>query len=156
MGRRAVSMAGLAVAAALVAAGCGDDRVDQAGATTLFRLQPGQCFNSPAAAAGRTVELKDVTAVDCAEGHDGEVFAVVTHPAAKDVAYPGDDSVADFAASECLLQFPTYTGTPYDDSDLEVATIRPDEDSWADKDDREVACVLYQKGTTLTGSRRKA
>jgi hypothetical protein len=147
-------MAGIAMVVGLLA-GCGDS-VDEAGASTLFQLKTGDCFTSKAGSAGRTVEIEDVTTVPCGEAHDGEVFAVATHPAAKDVAYPGDDSVADFAAAECLQQFPAYTGAAYDDSDLDVASVRPDEDSWADKDDRQVACVLYQKGSTLTGSRRKA
>jgi hypothetical protein len=81
---------------------------------------------------------------------------VVTHPAATDATYPGDDAMADFAASECLARFAAYTGTPYDNSDLAVASVRPDHDSWVDKDDRAVACVLYQQGAMLTGSRRKA
>jgi hypothetical protein len=146
-------MAGIAVVG-LLAAGC-DDGVDKAGASTLFHLKTGECFTSEAGTAGRTVEVDDAETVPCTEAHDGEVFAVVTHPAAKDAAYPGDDAVADFAAAECLSQFAGYTGSTYDDSDLEVASVRPDEDSWKDKDDREVACVLYQQGSALTGSRRK-
>ena len=153
MGRRGVWLAGIALLA-LVSSGC-DGGSDQAAASTLFHLQTGDCFRSSAGTAGRTVQIKDVTTVPCAETHDGEVFATVTHPAAKDAAYPGDESVADFAASECLTQFPGYTGGTYDDSDLQVATVRPDHDSWADND-REVACVLYKQGSTLTGSRRKA
>ncbi|MEW6471604.1 MAG: septum formation family protein [Actinomycetota bacterium] len=145
-------MAGIAGIGGLLV-GCGDS-VDEAGASTLFRLKAGDCFTSEAGTAGRTVEVEDVTTVPCTDAHDGEVFAIVTHPAAGDIAYPGDESVADFAAAECLQQFPAYTGSTYDDSDLEVATVRPDEDSWTDKDDREVACVLYQKGSKLTGSRR--
>ena len=154
MGRHGVWMAGIAILV-LVTSGC-DGGTDKAGAATLFHLQTGDCFHSSAGTAGRTVQIKDVTTVGCAEAHDGEVFAVVTHPAAKDAAYPGDESVADFAAAECLTRFPAYTGATYDDSDLQVATVRPDRDSWVDKDDREVACVLYQQGSTLTGSRRKA
>ena len=154
MGRRRVLLAGIAVLG-LIAGGC-DSGTDKAGASTLFRLQTGDCFRSSAGTAARTVEIKDVTTVPCAEAHDGEVFAVVSHPAATDAPYPGDDAVADFASAECLTQFPAYTGATYDDSDLQVATVRPDDDSWADKDDREVACVLYQQGSTLTGSRRKA
>lgn len=153
MGRRGVLLAGFAVLA-LVVGGC-DSSTDEAGASTLFRLQTGDCFRSSAGTSGRTVEIKDVTTVPCADAHDGEVFAVVAHPAAKDAAYPGDDAVADFASGECLTRFTDYTGGTYDDSDLQVATVRPDHDSWADKDDRDVACVLYQQGATLTGSRRK-
>ena len=138
----------------LLTAGCGDS-VEGAGASTLFHLKTGDCFTSRAGTAGRTVELNDVTTKPCTEAHDGEVFAAVSHPAAKDVAYPGDENVADFAAAECLQQFPGYTGTSYDDSDLEVASVRPDEDSWTEKDDRDVACVLYKKDSTLTGSRRR-
>ena len=139
----------------LLGAACDDDSTDAAGASTLFGLETGQCFDSSATAFGRTVEIEDVTSVPCTETHDGEVFAVVTHPAGGDAPYPGDDAVADFAAAECLQQFPGYTGAGYDDSELEVATVRPDADSWTDKDDREVACVLYEKGSTLMGSRRK-
>ena len=153
MGRRGVWLAGIAVLG-LVAGGC-DSSTDEAGASTLFRLQTGDCFRSSAGTSGRTVEIKDVTTVPCADAHDGEVFAVVAHPAAKDATYPGDDAVADFASGECLTRFMGYTGGTYDDSDLQVATVRPDHDSWADKDDRDVACVLYQQGATLTGSRRK-
>ncbi len=154
MGRCVVWLAGIAVLA-LMASGC-DSGTDEAGASTLFRLQTGDCFRSSAGTASRTVEIKDVTTVPCADTHDAEVFAVVTHPAPKDAPYPGDDAVADFASGECLTLFPAYTGATYDDSDLQVATVRPDNDSWVDKDDRDVACVLYQPGATLTGSRRKA
>ena len=142
--------------AGLVVAGCDGGRVDKAGASALFHLQTGECFHSSAGTAGRTVEVKDVSSLPCAGAHDGEVFAVVAHPAANGAAYPGDEAVADFAAAECLQRFPAYTGASYDESDLEVASVRPDHDSWVDKGDREVACVLYQKGATLTGSRRKA
>ncbi|HKY75151.1 MAG TPA: hypothetical protein VJS45_03355, partial [Acidimicrobiia bacterium] len=93
-------LAGIAVLA-LVGSGC-DSSTDEAGASTLFRLQTGDCFRSSAGASARTVEIKDVTTVPCTDAHDGEVFAVVTHPATKDVAYPGDDAVADFASGECL------------------------------------------------------
>lgn len=152
MVRRGALLAGIAVLG-LLGTGC-DDSTDKAGATTLFDLEVGQCFDSSAASVGRTVEIDDVASVPCAEAHDGEVFAVVTHPGGE-VPYPGDESVADFAAAECLEQFPVYTGTGYDESDLEVASVRPDADSWSGKDDREVACVLYQQGATLTGSRRR-
>lgn len=140
---------------ALVAGGCGSS-TDEAGASTLFRLQTGDCFTSSAGTSDRIVEIKDVTTVPCADAHDGEVFAVVPYPAAGKAAYPGDEAVAEFASGECLARFTDYTGTTYDDSDLQIATVRPDRDSWTEKDDRDVACVLYQPGVTLTGSRRKA
>ena len=154
MGRRSILMAGIAVIG-LAAAGCGGS-TEKAGASALFHLQTGQCFHSSAGTAGRTVKVDDVSPVPCTDAHDGEVFAVVTHPAARGAAYPGDEAVADFAASECLTRFGPYTGGSYDDSDLEVASVRPDGDSWTAKDDRAVACVLYQKNATLTASRRNA
>ena len=154
MGRRVVWLGAIAILA-LFSSGC-DSGTDKAGASTLFRLQAGECFRSSAGTSGRTVEIKDVTTLPCTDPHEGEVFAVVTHPAAKDAPYPGDDAVADFASGECLTRFPAYTGATYDNSDLQLATVRPDHDSWSEKDDRDVACVLYQQGATLTGSRRKA
>jgi hypothetical protein len=154
MGRKGVLLAGIAVIG-LLGAGC-DDSTDKAGASGLFDLKVGECFDSSAATDGRTVELDGVTTVPCSGAHDGEVFAVAAHPAARDAIYPGDDAIADFADAECLQQFPGYTGVSYDDSDLGVASVRPDADSWADKNDRAVACVLYKKGEALTGSRKKA
>ena len=154
MRRIGALVAGIAVVG-LLAAGCTDD-ADKAGASTLFQLRMGDCFTSEASTSGRTVKLDDVTTVPCTDAHDGEVFAVAMHPAAKGDPYPGDDAVADFAAAECLERFPAYTGSKYDDSDLDVASVRPDEDSWTEKDDRAVACVLYKKGEKLTGSRRQA
>ncbi len=157
MGRWGIGLAAIAVVGGLAVAGCGGGTVEKAGASSVFHLQTGECFHSPVGTtAGRTVLVKDVSPVSCPDSHDGEVFAVVIHPAATDAAYPGDDAVADFASAECLQEFPAYTGTAYDDSDLDVASVRPDRRSWADKHDREVACVLYKKDSTLTGSRRKA
>ncbi|HEY4411206.1 MAG TPA: septum formation family protein [Acidimicrobiia bacterium] len=156
MARRGILMAGLAVIG-LVAGACGHgDTVKQSGAASVFRLQTGECFHSSAPTAGRTVQVKEMTPAACGDAHDGEVFAVFSHPAANSVAYPGDESVADFASAECLQRFGAYTGGAYDDSDLEVATVRPDRDSWSKTGDREVACVLYKKDAALTGSRHKA
>ena len=146
MGRRGILMAGIAVTV-LAAAGCHGGTVEKAGAASIFHLQTGECFHSSAGTAGRTVQVQDVSPLACTDAHDGEVFAVFSHPAARGVAYPGDEAVADF---------PAYTGATYDDSDLEVASIRPDKASWSDKNDREVGCVLYKKGATLSSSRRKA
>ncbi len=156
MARRGFLLAGLAMVGLVTGACDRGGSVKQAGASSVFHLETGECFHSSAPTTGKTVRVKDVSPVVCTDAHDGEVFAVFSHPAAKDAAYPGDESVADFAAAECLQRFPAYTGGAYDDSDLEVATVRPDHDSWTGKDDREVACVLYKKDSALTGSRRKA
>jgi hypothetical protein len=157
MGQRGLGLAAIAVVGGLAVAGCHGATVEKAGASSVFHLQTGECFHSPAGTtAGRTVQVNDVSPVSCTDAHDGEVFAVLTHPAGTGAAYPGDDALADFAAAECLQRFPTYTGAAYDDSDLDVASVRPDRQSWGDKHDREVACVLYKKDSTLTGSRRKA
>jgi hypothetical protein len=157
VGRRGIALAAIAVIGGLAAAGCHGGTAEKAGASSVFQLRTGECFHSPApTTGGRTVQVDDVSAVPCADAHDGEVFAVVTHPAAAGASYPGDDALADFAASECLQRFPAYTGADYDGSDLDVGTVRPDRRSWADKHDRQVACVLYKKDSTLTGSRRRA
>jgi len=158
VGRRGFGLAAIAVIGGLAVAGCRGTTVEKAGASSVFHLQPGECFRSPSGAttAERTVQVDDVSPVPCADAHDGEVFAVVAHPAPSGAAYPGDDALADFSAAECLQRFPAYTGAAYDGSDLDVASVRPDRRSWADKHDREVACVLYKKDSTLTGSRRQA
>jgi Septum formation len=161
MGKRGIPGLVLAVAVvAMLAAGCSkaqrdaEGKVQSAGRLSIFQLAVGDCFNDPKDVSRRIVAVSDIDAVPCGEAHDKEVFAVLAHPAAPGSAFPGDDQILQFAESHCLEQFQAYVGRAYGDSGFEIAVVRPVEESWTRKDDRQVACVLYSSAKRLTGSQK--
>jgi hypothetical protein len=155
-GRAAAGLALVAVLA-LGATGCdGGKGEDKAGALSLFNLRTGDCFDSPAGRAGTEIQVDKLETVACTGAHDGEVFAVLTHPDPPAAPWPGDIALSQFADSRCVDAFGAYAGVAYGDSDLQVATVRPSQESWVKKHDREIGCVLYRQEGRLNGSQRKA
>ena len=45
-------------------------------------------------------------------------------------------------------------GKAYGDSGFDIVVVRPVQESWEKKDDRQVACVLSAPGKRLTGSQK--
>jgi hypothetical protein len=133
------------------------------GALWLFRdrisgdvngLQVGDCIDQPSSSTAIT----DIQHQPCTEPHDGEVFALITHPAANDAAYPGKDAFRDLVVQECLPQVQVYTGRTLDEIDaagLTYAWFYPTTSSWTDSDDRGITCYLARDDETkMTGSVR--
>jgi hypothetical protein len=158
-GRLVLAVVAFAVVAAL-GAGCthvqrdAQGKVTSAGSLSIFDLHVGDCINNPKDVSKRIVAIADVPVVPCGAPHDKEVFAVLAHPAAPGAAFPGDDQILQFAESHCLDQFEAYVGKAYGDSGFEIAVVRPLNESWEKKDDRQVACVLSAAGKRLTGSQK--
>lgn len=118
-------------------------------AVSVFGLEAGDCFDDP---DGQTVE--EVPAVDCAEPHDNEVFALVEHPAGGDAAFPGRDAVIATAEELCAGPFEEYVGRSYEESRLYLFPITPSQETWAEGD-REIVCALYEQDEgKMRGSRR--
>ncbi len=111
----------------VVAAACGGQSV--------FSLPVGTCFDDQEAE-----EISSVPQVDCSEPHDNEVFALIDYTETD--VYPGPEEISDIGTNVCIEQFEAYVGIDYLSSALEVFSIYPSEDSWADGD-RELICVLY-------------
>ncbi len=113
----------------------------------VFALDAGTCIDLPDLADLR--ELKGTVArVPCSQSHSHEVFHTVNHASA-----PFDQSlVKDFAETECLNMFESYTGEVYDRSQLNFILLLPNEKAW-DKGDRTTICVLFGDGP-LTESAR--
>lgn len=134
-GRRLV----LALALALVATGCGAF----GGGTVEFSI--GECVILP-----DVVEVVEYEAVDCAQVHDAEVFALPQHPAPVDAPYPGEVALDQMAEERCREAFEGYVGRPYDESVLYSTFLRPSQASWDLADDREIVCLLV--GEPLDGA----
>ena len=115
------------------------------GTLNAFEMRTGDCFDDPDALAD---EFSSLPGVPCAEPHDNETFAVFDLTMAD---YPEYD-IAEISESSCIEHFETYVGRDYETSALDVVTMYPTPEGWA-QNDREVVCALYDmSGSKLVGS----
>ncbi|MFJ4225351.1 hypothetical protein [Microbacterium sp. NPDC089695] len=159
--RRALALAGAAVALSVALTGCsalnsilaggaGDaDRDEETGQVTesanidIFSLALGDCT-----VGSSTGLLEDIDVVPCSEPHDQEVFHEITMP---DGDFSQDD--VDAAALQCFEDaYTSFVGVAYADSILDASTITPTKDTWEQLDDRIVQCVIYDPEGQTTGS----
>ena len=115
------------------------------GTASVFDLTVGDCFNDPAESG----EVSSVTAIDCDEPHDNEVYALYEYEGSDE--YPGGETLGTAANEGCEDRFEAYVGTPYLDSEVYYTHLIPTEDSWA-TGDREIVCMLYIPGEQIEGS----
>ena len=115
-------------------------------------FKPSQCYTVDGFSAGQSLEPTQLHAIACNAPHRLEVDAVLQHPSAESIAYPGDDALASFGDDQCLDQFRGYVGETYERSSLDIADIRPTRKSW-NAGDRTVVCFVYdQDFADLTAS----
>ncbi len=159
--RRALALAGAAVALSLALSGCSAinsvlggapqdaQRDEETGAVTeddtidIFALKVGDCKMD---SGSELLESADV--VPCDQPHDEEVYHEITMP-------DGEFSDADIetASQECIGEpFTTFVGVAFDASLLEVYPITPTKDTWEKLNDRVVQCVIYDPAGPTTGS----
>jgi Septum formation len=110
----------------------------------LDQLRPGDCVNGVKEGA-RVISL---TAVPCAEPHEGEVFAKFELPAGP---FPGDSAVAQQSNDGCFDRLAPYAARAVDDQDLQVFYYAPERRSWSQG--RGVLCLAVHTQRT-TGSIR--
>ncbi len=110
------------------------------GATDVFSLEVGDCFEDPDTGFA---DVSEVETVQCSESHDNEIYAIADHPAGDDAPYPGQDALESYGLDYCLSEFESYVGAPYADSRLDFSYFYPLSDGWESDDDREFACFLY-------------
>lgn len=116
-----------------------------AGTLDAFQVQLGDCFDDPDAYAD---EFSSLPGVPCSEPHDNEAYAVFDLTMS---SYPEYD-IAEISESSCIDRFQGYVGRDYESSSLDVVTMYPSAESWA-QSDREVVCALYDmSGEKLLGS----
>lgn len=56
------------------------------------------------------------------------------------------------AEEGCVASFEGYVGSVWEESELQMTFISPNENTWGSANDREVLCVAYLDGTTTTAS----
>jgi hypothetical protein len=112
----------------------------------VFALEPGVCFDDPGATQG----ISDVPIVPCTQAHSNEVIAVFELAGA---AWPGEEPVQQQAESGCLDRFTGYVGSAYENTDLVLSYLYPNQQGWEQIADREVVCYVYRSdGGSLTGT----
>ena len=114
-----------------------DRSSDDENQLNVFELSTGTCINETDLEVQS--ELKGtVERVPCSESHTHEIFHTVNHPEGTfDRAL-----IEDFATTECLSMFETYTGEFYSRSQLKFILLLPNEQAW-EKDDRTTICALF-------------
>jgi hypothetical protein len=115
--------------------------IDSAGQIDAFDIRLGDCFNDDSSVGtDRVSEVYSLDAVPCAEPHDNEVFAVFDLTLE---AFPEGEAMTDIVGEECLQRFEPYVGRDYEASSLEITTMYPTYQSWNERGDREVGCILF-------------
>ena len=163
--RRALALAGSAVALSIALTGCsalngilgsgsGDaNRDEESGQVTesanidIFSLKVGDCkMESPSGL------IQDADVVPCAEPHDEEVYHEIT----MDDGEYSEDAI-NTASEECIGNaYTQFVGVSYDQSTLEVYPITPTKDTWEQLDDRLVQCVIVDPAGQVEGSLKGA
>jgi hypothetical protein len=149
---RLASLLGSAAVAGPLALGlgaCSDDpERDESGAVTeggdesVFDIAVGDCMNDQSTGT----QVSDVPVVPCTEPHASEVFHAYQVPGD---TFPGD--FTQIAEEQCKPAFQTYVGVAYDQSALEITTLEPSFETWADGD-RELLCIVVDPAGSVTGS----
>jgi hypothetical protein len=119
-----------------------------AGSIDAFHIQVGDCFDD---SSSYDEQVTSLPGVPCSDPHDNEAFAVfdVTFD-----SFPDEETMSGLAYESCVDRFEPFVGIDYESSVLEVVTLYPTAESWA-QDDREVVCALYDMSETkLVGSVR--
>lgn len=137
---------GLALIAGVFAAdsaGLLDD--DQA---SFAEIEVGDCVMLPDELGG---SVRGIEVADCADPHDGEVFAIGDLDPEGDRAFPGADAVTREVVTACSDAFEPFVGREYAQSALDVVFFHPLETSWVF--DTGYVCVVNDpSGASLVGS----
>jgi len=124
--------------------------------TPVDKVLPGQCFNSLSDPAQQPYA---VLVIGCEQPHSYEIYLRFTvkdgaKPFYPGVAYPGETPVRTGVEQHCLDEFESWIGTPWTQSEFDVATWWPSEISWK-ANDRVATCAVYRYDSQQsTGSAR--
>jgi hypothetical protein len=149
---RPASLLGSAAVAGLLVVGlgaCSDEpERDEAGDVTeggdesVFEISVGDCLTDSQSSG----QVTDVPVVPCAEPHSSEVFHTYDVP---DGDFPGE--FTQVIEEQCIPAFQEFVGLDYNSSVLEVTTLEPSAETWADGD-RELVCIINDPAGNVTGT----
>jgi hypothetical protein len=109
-------------------------------------LAVGDCVSQM---GGSTSDVQ-LSVVDCAQLHQGEVFAEFTVTA---TTYPGDDALSKEAEDGCVSRLAGYSPAAVGDPSISISFVYPSAQTWA-VGNREVECLAVTDPAT-TGSIRR-
>ena len=163
--RRALALAGSAVALSIALTGCstitnlisGDaPRVEETGEVTeesnidIFSLKVGDCMPGDAMSGS---EQTDADVVPCSEPHGYEVYHEFE---LADGEFPGAEAIQAEVEAQCLPAFDSFIGLTFEESALDITWYEPTEDSWTEADDRLVQCLVYDAAGDVEGTLKGA
>lgn len=112
-----------------------------AGRTPLSDVAAGECFDGARFGEG-DAEQPPVVVIDCAQPHDGQVFATVAWQGSdQGAAYPGEDQVNDFAVSTCTTEVRRLVDVVDRFPGAVLAYTYPRPDEWV-RGEREFRCIV--------------
>ncbi|SEF11670.1 DUF4190 domain-containing protein [Jiangella alba] len=121
-------------------------QITDEGSLSAFDVEIGDCVNGV-----RDIEadsyVRSLPAVPCSEPHEAEVYAQFDLTGD---AHPGTDGVVAQADQRCADALYTYSTRAYDDPNVGLFYLYPDERAWPQ--DRSVVCIAVAIEGTLTGS----
>lgn len=125
-----------------------DGEIVEGGEVGVFAVQEGDCVNFPDAVDA----VSSFDAVACEEPHDGEIYKLFDIEGFED--FPGDAEVSDQGTVGCRDAFEPFVGIDYNSSIYFFTFFSPTEETWNDRDDREVICIVTaaEGEPQLTGS----
>lgn len=116
------------------------------GSVDAFEIRVGDCFNDPSSSVD---EISSLPGVPCSEPHDNEAFAVFDLTID---TYPAGDAIAGITHESCRKHFDGFVGRDYESSSLDIFSMFPSPESWA-QNDREVICAVFDvNAEKLVGS----
>ncbi|GAB2682695.1 septum formation family protein [Thalassiella azotivora] len=120
-------------------------QVTEAVDANVFEIAVGDCLP----AEGPSGEVASLEVVPCSEPHGSEVY--FSHQMEDAEEFPGSEAVTAAAAEHCLPAFQEFVGVAYEESVLEVTTLEPTEQTWAEGD-RELLCIIVDTEGAVTGT----
>ncbi|HWV49624.1 MAG TPA: septum formation family protein [Microbacterium sp.] len=164
--RRAMALAGSAVALSIALTGCstisnlisGDaprdeetDQVTEEAEIDIFQLKVGDCLTEEAMTGGET---NTAPVIPCDEPHPYEVYYEFE---LEDGEFPGSAAIEAPAIEKCEAAFTEFVGLTWDESTLEYSWFEPTQASWDQGGDRLLQCIIYDPADdALTGSLKGA
>ena len=149
------SLGAAAVAGLLGLVACGDDsgpdrdettnEISEAGDAGVFDITVGDCLPDPNAATG---EVQEVPVVPCSEPHGSEVY--LSHIIDGD-ELPDATEMEAIVNEQCIGNFESFIGLPYEQSALQVTWLEPTAGSW-EAGDRELLCIASDPAGGVAGS----
>jgi hypothetical protein len=123
----------------------------ESGDIDVFSLQEGDCLEDLDFGSEDEDGVSEVTegiGVPCSEPHVYEVFSQLF------LNGLSQKEIQETSFDECLKDFESYVGVPFEESVLYITTLFPTLESYA-TGDREVSCLLVTEDETpVTGSAR--